>query len=351
MSLLPSDHTSWAVQFAEEQARLLGALRHVTDGGVVEQIAHVGATSMPGLAPVEPGIALAAAVWPFPLDAAALQKLTELGYQPVTQEEQPAILHFQHHSGRFQLYLWEVAADDWFDLLYTHDYLRHEETARQHYASAPLLPNPPAALVAAARAWHCAYYGFAPLHFIVETLRAFPAPWYISSGWAIDLFLGRVTRCHYDADVVVGSADQLLLQQYLAERDWRFVTYLQGKGEPWPRHMRLELPRHQVHAHKQAVMIDFLFTDMTDGVWRYRRNPSIVQSVERITCTTADGVRFLAPEVVLLFKSINTGNRSRPQDQADFTTAYPQLTPTQRAWLRWALLVTAPQHPWLAQLT
>lgn len=81
MTLSPGEQTSWAVQFAEEQARLLGALRHVTDGGVVEQIAHVGATSMPGLALVEPGIALAAAVWPFPLDEGALQKLTELGYQ------------------------------------------------------------------------------------------------------------------------------------------------------------------------------------------------------------------------------------------------------------------------------
>jgi hypothetical protein len=141
-----------------------------------------------------------------------------------------------------------------------------------------------------------------------------------------------------------------LLQQYLAERDWKFATYLKGIVGPWPLHMRLELPRHQVHAHKEAVMIDILFTDLAQGVWRYRRDPSIVQSIERITCTTADGVRFLAPEVVLLFKSKTTGNRSRPQDQADFTSLYPQLTPAQRAWLRWALLVTEPQHPWLAQL-
>lgn len=89
MTLSPGDQTSWAVQFAEEQARLLSALRHVTDGGVVEQIAHVGATNIPGLAPVELGIALAAAVWPFPLDERALQKLTELGYQPLPVPNSP----------------------------------------------------------------------------------------------------------------------------------------------------------------------------------------------------------------------------------------------------------------------
>ena len=44
------DHATWAAQFAEERARLLAALRHVTDGGVVEQIIHVGATAIPGIA-------------------------------------------------------------------------------------------------------------------------------------------------------------------------------------------------------------------------------------------------------------------------------------------------------------
>lgn len=344
------DHTSWAAHFAEEQARLLAALRHVTDGGVVDQIIHVGATAIPGLWPAEPTIALAATVWPLPLDDTAIQQLVALGYRPVTAAENPTVPHFLHESGAYQLYLWEVAADDWFDLLYTCDYLRHEEAARRRYAEASLCPMPPAEVVTAARAWSCTHYGFAPLYTIVDALRAFPAPWYISSGWAIDLFLNRVTRCHYDADVVVARDDQLLLQQYLAERDWRFVTYLEGKAGPWPCHMRLELPRHQVHAHKQDLMIDLLFTDLTHGVWRYRRNPSIIQTVERMSHMTADGIRYLAPELVLLFKSKNTGPRPRPQDQADFTNVYPLLTAAQRAWLRWALLTTAPEHPWLPLL-
>lgn len=344
------DHATWAAQFAEERARLLAALRHVTDGGVVEQIIHVGATAIPGIWPAESIITLAAAVWPWPLAEAALRQLAALGYHQLTAETNPTVLHFQHESGAYQLYLWAVATDEWFDLLYICDYLRHDAAARQHYAAAPLCPTPAPEVVTAARAWYCTHYGFAPLSTVVDTLRAFPVPWYVASGWAIDLFLERVTRCHYDVDVVVAREDQLLLQQYLAERDWHFATYLKGKVGPWPLHMRLELPRHQVHAHKQEVMIDILFTDMAHGVWRYRRDPSIIQTVERITQTTADGVQFLAPELVLLFKSTNTGQRSRPQDQADFATVSPHLTSVQRAWLRWALLATEPQHPWITLL-
>lgn len=350
MTASSGDHTTWAAQFAEERARLLAALRHVTDGGVIEQIIHVGATAIPGLWPFAPTIALAAAVWPWPLDDASLHKLAELGYQPLPAEENPTLLCFRHESGAYELFLWEVAADQWFDLLYTCDYLRHDEAARQRCVDLALYPTPSPELVAPARTWHCVHYGFGPLYALVDELRALPIHWYVSSGWAIDLFLGRVTRCHYDTDIVVARDDQLLLQQYLVERDWKFATYLNGVVGPWPLHMRLVLPRHQVHAHKQETMIDLLFTDMVDGVWRYRRNPSIIQTIERITLTTANGIRFLAPEIVLLFKSINTGKRSRPQDQADFTNVYPQLAPSQRAWLCWALLVTEPQHPWLELL-
>ena len=344
------EHTNWSAQFAEERTRLFTALRHVTDGGMLDQIVHVGATSIPGLWPAEPLITVAATVWPLPLTDAALLRLTALGYTLLPYEENPTVLHFRHDSGAFQLYLWEVAAESWFDLLYTCDYLRQNEAARRRYADTPLLPAPPVPVVAAARAWYCVHYGFAPLDAITDMLRAFPAPWYISSGWAIDLFLGRVTRCHYDVDVVVARQDQLLLQQYLAERKWKFATYLNDQVGPWPLHMRLELPRHQVHAHKQDIMIDILFTDMTDGVWRYRRNPSIIQTVERIALKTANGVPYLAPELVLLFKSKTTGPRARPQDDADFANVCPQLRPDQRAWLRWVLLATEPQHPWLTLL-
>lgn len=343
------DHIADPPAFVAEQARLLAALRHLTDRGVIEQIAHVGAASIPDL-PASSPLDLAITMWPFPLEAPVLATLADLGYMRVPASTQTDYVCFQHVTGAFRLTVWMVGAEGWFDCILVRDYLRADGAARLHPAPAMLAPVAERALVATARAWWVRHQGFAPLSAVVEELRTLPAPWYIASGWALDLFLGQPSRCHHDVDVVIARADQLLLQQHLADRGWQFVTPLNGRLEPWPRHMHLEWPRHQVHAHRAGAFIDFLFTDIVNGVWRYRREPSILQSLERIVLQTADGVPFLAPEAVLLFKSKNTSTLDRSKDQVDFERVCPHLTVPQRAWLRWALLVTVPQHPWLEQL-
>ena len=38
-----------------------------------------------------------------------------------------------------------------------------------------------------------------------------------NGGWALDLFLERVTRVHHDVDVVVDRADQLALREQLSQ--------------------------------------------------------------------------------------------------------------------------------------
>jgi hypothetical protein len=65
---------------------------------------------------------------------------------------------------------------------------------------------------------------------------------------------------------------------------------------------------------------------------------------------SAGGIPYLAPELVLLFKSRNTSNHERAKDQIDFENTLPQLDSERRAWLRWALVATAPEHSWLQQL-
>jgi hypothetical protein len=344
-----AEHGLASEHFTQERQRILNACRHITEGGVIDQIAHVGAASIPGL--TVSCIELAITAWPFPLPASTLMTLAGLGYTPVSSAENSSFLHLRHTDGLFHLYIWTAGAEPWFDLVFTCDYLRHDRVTHQRWSTALLVPTPTPALVAEARAWRVQHHGFAPLYAITNELRDFSAPWYLSSGWALDLFLGQTTRCHYDVDVVVARQDQVVLQQYLADRGWRFATYLEGKLDPWPLHMRLELPRHQVHAHRADAFIDFLLTDIKDGIWRYRREPSIVQSVERTILQTADGLCFLAPELVLLFKSKNTSNHERAKDQADFERIYPHLDRARRAWLYWALLTLAPQHPWLALLS
>lgn len=342
------DHTA-APAYAAEHARLLAALRHVTDGGVIEQIAEVGAASLPGVTAAST-VELAITMWPFPLEAPVLATLVELGYNHDPDVGETDCICFQHVTGFFYLTVWMAGAEAWFDVIIVRDYLRADADARIRYGHTEFAPVAEPALCAAARAWWVQHHGFAPVYAVVEELRTLTAPWYISSGWALDLFLGQPSRCHHDVDIVIAREDQLLLQQHLADRGWQFVTPLDGRLTPWPLHMYLELPHHQVHAHRAGAFIDILFTDIAHGVWRYRRDPSIVQATERIVLQTADGLSFLAPEVVLLFKSKNTGNQDRFKDQTDFERVLPHLDATRRAWLRWALFVTTPQHPWLALL-
>jgi hypothetical protein len=157
-------------------------------------------------------------------------------------------------------------------------------------------------------------------------LQDFLQPWHISRGWALDLYLGVAGRVHGDVDMQVAFADQGALQQHLTSRGWKFVTPFKGRFDPWPMHTRLEMPR-------------------------YRREPSILQSAERIGLRTANGIPYLAPELVLLYKSRNTSDsQDRSKDQDDFERMQARLTPERRAWLRWALLTTSPDHAWLQQL-
>ncbi len=344
--------------------QLLTTLGHLTEGGPICSGAHIGATSVPELA-ANSVLDLMLVIEPFPLAATQIAELQSLGYRPAEAAPWSKAQRFVHDDGH-RLFVHHWADHGWNDQLLVRDYLRHHEVARRRYLAVKIAHSdegePDAwktlffsQLSADARGWWVAHENFSTLHTLVADLADLSVPWHISSGWALDLFLGEVTRYHEDVDIIIDRQDQLVLQQHLADRGWRWVTPLDHKLEPWPPHMRLELPRHQAHAHHLRAdgengFFDCLFTDFVGDIWRYRREPSIVQTMERAFLTTADGLRYLAPELVLLFKSRNTGPHDRSKDQRDFERVLPALDAQRRAWLRWALLVTVPEHPWLVQL-
>ena len=61
---------------------------------------------------------------------------------------------------------------------------------------------------------------------------------------------------------------------------------------------------------------------------------------------TADGIPYLQPEVVLLFKA----KAVRPKDELDFAAVLPHLESSRRLWLRDALTLVHPGHAWLESL-
>ena len=347
----------WPAQFAAERPRVLAALGSILADGVVETLEHIGATSVPGV-PAQPCVDLGASVYPFPLDAGRQQALAALGYQPVAGADGAPDQRFRHLSGGFELHVFEAGESPGLNALVLRDYLRADADARAAYSRAKAqivaVGDKQALGVAtlpAAERWWAAFHGFGPVRSVVTELDALPVPWLISSGWAIDLYLGSVSRVHRDIDVVIPRADQLTVQAHLAERGWTLRAPYAGLLEPWAPYMRLELPRHQALALREGGFIDILMSEIEGGVWRYRRDPTIVRDSALISLRSADGIPFLAPELVLLFKSRNTSDKAhRPQDQLDYERVRAALDSERRAWLRWALTRTSPEHPWIAEL-
>ena len=186
----------------------------------------------------------------------------------------------------------------------------------------------------------------------LAAIRGIPVPWYVAGGWAIDLFVGRVTREHQDVDIVVARNDQRAVFDHFSERTPLKVTphpaglIGQGTVEAWGGE-RLDLPVHQVFADDAAGdRIEILFAEIEAGLWQYRRNLSVTRSVDDMSLSSDDGIPFLAPEIVLLFKA----KLMRSWDDADFETVAFEMSNDRRTWLRDVLEQSHPGHRWIAEL-
>jgi hypothetical protein len=90
-----------------------------------------------------------------------------------------------------------------------------------------------------------------------------------------------------------------------------------------------------------------VFREPHDGdTWVCRRDETIRLPYSEIIHRTPDGVPYLAPELVLLFKA----KHARPKDEADFDATIPHMTPAQRTTLAGLLARAHPGHRWLANL-
>lgn len=178
-----------------------------------------------------------------------------------------------------------------------------------------------------------------------EALTAHKLGWAVAGGWAIDLFLGRLTRSHADVDVAVWRDEQQHLREALP--GWRLSIVDAGELRPWLPGTLIAPPIHELHAVSadEKSTVEFLLNDRHDGEWLYRRNPEI-------RLRLSDAIRHegplsvLAPEIVLLYKS----KAPRATDEADFHNTMPRLSEAAREWLADAIARADTAHPWLATL-
>jgi hypothetical protein len=177
----------------------------------------------------------------------------------------------------------------------------------------------------------------------------------VCGGWAIDLFLDRVTRDHEDVEIGIFRHHQDALRTHFA--GWGQFKSI-SSWLAWEEGETLELPIHQVLFRPPGSgpppepwepvpeERQFFLNDVADGLWICRRDPAVTRPVDELVLRSASGIPIVAPEIQLLYKAKHHVDK----DEHDFRQTRDRLTERQRAWLEQALEIVHPGDPWLEEL-
>jgi hypothetical protein len=185
---------------------------------------------------------------------------------------------------------------------------------------------------------------------LARELAGFGRQWWVVGGWAIEAATG-FQREHEDTDISILACDVPALVAHLSGR-WHVWNNVGGVLHPLgDKCTDVEEPRSQLWLRANAAspwVVDIPLTPDHDGLWTNKRLPEYahVAPVEDVTWVAADGIRYLNPEIVLLYKA----RLGRPKDDPDFEATLPVLAGDARLWLRNALKTILPDHPWLPRL-
>lgn len=178
-------------------------------------------------------------------------------------------------------------------------------------------------------------------HRIDQLLKEYQGNWMIAGGWAIDLYLNKISRSHQDIEIAIPRTEQLQLQSYLANWELRYVQ--KGVFFEWENAVFLELPIHEIHGNSEVGKLEILLNEIEDEKWVFRRNPAIHYPENQLKLISQQGIPILCPEVVLLYKA----KINKEKDRWDLQQILPKLSPEKRDWLAWAIQQTHGAHEWV----
>ena len=181
-------------------------------------------------------------------------------------------------------------------------------------------------------------------------MEGFGHPWWLVGGHALEAFTG-VPRFHEDIDLVVFST---ALPDLRAQLGGHFHLWCNHGGtfrilddeHPDP----LD-PLNQVWMREDARSpwrVDCILNPGREGRWVSRHDDTFEADLDEVTWVARDGIRYLNPEVALLFKA----RRPRAKDEVDLTRAWPLLDQRRRDFLRERVRGGyGDEHPWTERLT
>lgn len=175
-------------------------------------------------------------------------------------------------------------------------------------------------------------------------MEGFPEPWWVVGGHAMEAFTGA-PRPHEDVDLVVFARHVPQLREHFRGR---YHLWSNDAGTIRPLDDRFPEPFHdrcQIWIRENALspwLIDCPINPDVDGRWQSKRDVDHVADLEQVTWVDDRGIRFLNPEIVLLYKAA----QNREKDRYDLGAAWPLLSGEKTQWLRDAVKKYDPAHPW-----
>jgi hypothetical protein len=151
---------------------------------------------------------------------------------------------------------------------------------------------------------------FLPVALVAEQMARFGRPWMVAGGWAIDLYLGRLTRAHKDVEVAIFREDQLALRAYLDGWTFDFMTRIPERPRAvWGEGVWLSAPIHEIWAAPAGVgrvvrpgaharAIEILINERAGDEWLFRKDPTVTLPISRAVLQTGAGIPVLAYIVV-----------------------------------------------------
>lgn len=182
---------------------------------------------------------------------------------------------------------------------------------------------------------------------LAEKLIGVDADWYVVGGWALDLWLGHQSRAHEDLEFATSPHAAPRIARHLSE----LAFFEARKGELTPANFNRPLKEDVwqywgADTSADALRVDMMIERGDAQNWSYKRHPCYVQPRDKAILQTKEGIRYLAPQFVLLFKAKHT----RPKDDQDFGAVAPRLNEAALAELRNGLNRFHPKHHWLKLL-
>jgi hypothetical protein len=163
-----------------------------------------------------------------------------------------------------------------------------------------------------------------PAH-VAELLAGSGVRWWIAGGRAARI--GAEPRRHEDTDSVIRLDDLAALREHLA--DWHLWEAHSGSLRPLLSGDDLTQGREQLWLRRDSRhpwRLDILLDASGDDEWVYKHDARVRLPWPRVM-HTVDGIRYLRPEIALLYKS----RLDRPKDREDLAAA--RLDAQAWAWL------------------